>query len=64
MNLYFLLTAMQGNGFLAEISRTDRIKSAKIKVEDGTVVVVVPRTLTQERIKKLLDGKNFGFNRR
>jgi predicted metal-dependent hydrolase len=48
---------VQGNGFVAEISRTDRAKSATIKVEGGVVVVVVPRTLTQDRIKKLLDDK-------
>jgi predicted metal-dependent hydrolase len=48
---------VQGNGFVAEISRTDRAKSATIKVEGGVVVVVVPRTLTQERIKRLLDDK-------
>jgi predicted metal-dependent hydrolase len=48
---------VQGNGFVAQISRTDRAKSATIKVEGGVVVVVVPRTLTQGRIKKLLDDK-------
>jgi predicted metal-dependent hydrolase len=48
---------VQGNGFVAQVSRTDRSKSATIKVEEGTVVVVVPRTLTPERIKKLLDDK-------
>ena len=48
---------VQGNGFVAQISRTDRAKSATIKVEGGVVVVVVPRTLTQERIKRLLDDK-------
>jgi hypothetical protein len=48
---------IQGNGFVAQVSRTDRIKSARIKVEEGIVIVVVPRLLTQERIKKLLDDK-------
>ena len=47
----------QANGFVAQVSRTDRIKSATIKVEEGIVIVVVPRLLTQERIKKLLDDK-------
>ncbi|MGK0399386.1 MAG: putative metal-dependent hydrolase [Gammaproteobacteria bacterium] len=32
-------------------------RSATIKVEEGVAVVVVVRTLTQERIQKLLDGK-------
>jgi predicted metal-dependent hydrolase len=48
---------VQGNGFVAEISRTNRAKSATIKVEEGVVVVVVPKTLTQVRIKQLLDDK-------
>jgi predicted metal-dependent hydrolase len=48
---------VQGNGFVAEVTRTKRTKSATIKVEDGTVVVVVPHELVQERIIKLLDGK-------
>jgi hypothetical protein len=48
---------IQGNGFVAEVSRTSRIKSATIKVEDGVVVVVVPKTLSQERIQKLLNDK-------
>lgn len=46
------------NGFIAEVNRTNRIKSATIKVEDGTVFVVVPRELPQERISKLLKDKN------
>jgi predicted metal-dependent hydrolase len=48
---------IQSCGFVAEIRRTDRTKSATIKVEGGVVIVVVPRALTQERIKKLLDDK-------
>ena len=48
---------IQGNGFVAQVSRTDRIKSARIKVEEGIIIVVVPRLLSQERIKKLLDDK-------
>jgi predicted metal-dependent hydrolase len=48
---------LQGDGFIAQVSRTDRSKSATIKVEEGVVIVVVPRALTQERIKKLLDDK-------
>jgi predicted metal-dependent hydrolase len=48
---------IQGDGFVAQVSRTDRSKSATIKVEEGVVIVVVPRALTQERIKKLLDDK-------
>ena len=52
-----LIEYLQGDGFVAQVSRTDRSKSATIKVEEGVVIVVVPRALTQERIKKLLDDK-------
>lgn len=48
---------IQGNGFIAQVTRTDRTKSAAIKVENGVVIVVVPRALNEERIKKLLDDK-------
>jgi predicted metal-dependent hydrolase len=48
---------IQANGFVAQVNRTDRIKSATIKVEDGVVVVVVPKTLSQGRIQTLLDNK-------
>jgi hypothetical protein len=48
---------IQADGFVAQVNRTDRTKSATIKVEEGVVIVVVPRLLTQERIKKLLNDK-------
>lgn len=48
---------IQGKGFVAEVTRTKRTKSATIKVEDGTVIVVVPYTLAQERIVRLLSDK-------
>ena len=49
---------VQGKGFVAEISRTNRIKSATIKVEEGSVSVVVPLELSQGRISKLLKDKS------
>lgn len=49
---------IEGNGFIAEVNRTKRTKSATIKVEEGNVFVVVPRDLEQERITKLLKDKN------
>jgi len=49
---------IQAKGFIAEVSRTNRIKSATIKVEEGTVKVVVPKALAQEKIAKLLTSKN------
>jgi len=49
---------LQGNGFIAEVIRTSRVKSADIKVEDCAVSVVVPRQLPIERIEQLLKDKN------
>ncbi|MCL1077276.1 M48 family peptidase [Parashewanella spongiae] len=49
---------IDGNGFVAEIKRTKRIKSATITVEEGHVCVVVPLLLENERISKLLKDKN------
>lgn len=48
---------VQGKGFIAEINRTGRIKSATIKVENGEVVIVVPHALTTEKINRLLNNK-------
>ena len=49
---------IDSNGFVAEIKRTSRTKSASITVEEGNVCVVVPRSLENERITKLLKDKN------
>lgn len=49
---------IDNNGIVAQIKRTNRTKSAKITVEEGNVCVIVPRKLEQERIAKLLKGKN------
>jgi len=49
---------IDSNGFIAEIKRTNRSKSATITVEEGKVCVVVPRQLEHERITKLLKDKN------
>tara|TARA_R100000900_G_scaffold39187_1_gene32255 strand:- start:21470 stop:22189 length:720 start_codon:yes stop_codon:yes gene_type:complete len=46
-----------GHGFIAEIIRTSRRKSADIRVEDGAVSVVVPTSTTTERIDQLLIAK-------
>jgi len=48
---------IEGNGFITEVIRTNRIKSATIKVEDGIVSVVVPKQLTSDRIERLLSDK-------
>ena len=49
---------LQANGFIAEVIRTSRVKSADIKVEECAVSVVVPWQLPVERIEKLLKDKN------
>lgn len=49
---------IEGNNFVVEIKRTSRRKSATIKVEEGLVVIVVPETLCQDKITKLLVDKN------
>ena len=47
----------KGNGFVAKIIRTSRIKTASVKVEEGKVSVVVPQNLTDNGIEKLVKGK-------
>ncbi|SMG63925.1 protein containing DUF45 [methanotrophic bacterial endosymbiont of Bathymodiolus sp.] len=49
---------LQCNGFIAEIVRTSRVKSADIKIEECAVSVVVPRQLPIEHIEQLLKDKN------
>ncbi len=46
-----------GNGFIAEVIRTSRKRSADIRVEDGAVSVIVPADLPVERIDQLLVSK-------
>jgi len=48
---------IEGNGFIAEIIRTSRIKSADVRVEDGAVSIVVPKSLAHDRISKILKDK-------
>lgn len=47
----------EGHGFIAEVIRTSRRKSADIRVEDGAVSVVVPTSTSTERIDQLLATK-------
>lgn len=46
-----------GNGFIAEVIRTDRRKTADLRVEDGAVAIVVPRHTTLEKIDQILARK-------
>jgi predicted metal-dependent hydrolase len=49
---------IQGRGFVAEVIRTQRIKSARLQVQEGAVSIAVPYALAEARIKKLLNDKN------
>ena len=44
-------------GFVAEVIRTRRRKTASIKIDEGAVSVVVPLSLPRERIQQLLTDK-------
>jgi len=46
-----------GHGFIAEVIRTRRSKTADIRVEDGAVSVVVPLNTPAEKIDQLLVTK-------
>lgn len=46
-----------GNGFIAEVIRTSRRKTADIRVEEGTVSVVVPLHTSTDKIDQLLLSK-------
>ena len=46
-----------GNGFIVEVIRTSRRKSADIRVEEGAVSIVVPTDTPVERIDQLLAAK-------
>lgn len=48
---------IESNGFIAEVIRTNRSKSADVRVEDGAVSIVVPKGLDSHRIIQILDGK-------
>lgn len=48
---------IERDGFIAEIIRTNRRKSADIRVEDGAVSVVVPVNTSAEKIDQLLAAK-------
>lgn len=51
-----------GNGFIAEIIRTHRRKTASIRVEEGAVSVVVPVHASPEKIDQLLRSKRLWIN--
>lgn len=49
---------ISGNGYVAEVIRTARIKSARLQVEDGVVSIAVPKALETKRIEQLLKDKH------
>lgn len=48
---------IDGGGYITEVIRTSRKKSADVRVEDGAVSIVVPMELEQERIQQILNDK-------
>lgn len=46
-----------GKGFIAEVIRTSRRKTADIRVEEGAVSIIVPAGTSPERIDQLLAAK-------
>lgn len=46
-----------GNGFIAEVIRSRRRKTAEIRVEEGAVSIVVPADTCVEKIDRLLQSK-------
>ena len=48
---------IHGKGFDAEVIRTDRRKTATVKVVEGKVSVVVPRSTTTDRVEALVTRK-------
>jgi len=48
---------IESHGLIVEIIRSNRIKSADLRVEEGAVSLVVPRELTQERIGQVIKDK-------
>lgn len=49
---------IHNNNYIAEVIRTGRCKTATIKVDDCTVSIVVPKGLSEERIKCVLNAKD------
>ena len=49
---------IHGQGYDVQIERTSRRKTASLKVENGEVTVVVPKSLELERIEKLIAAKH------
>lgn len=51
------IETIEGNGFVAELIRTDRRKTASIKIAEGKVSVIVPKTLPIKDINAFVTEK-------
>jgi len=51
------LEFVKGDGFLAEVIRTGRRKTASVKVQEGKVSVAVPKSLSDSHIEALVAKK-------
>ena len=49
--------SIRGSGFDAEIIRTNRTKTATVRVQEGEVSIVVPKELPDSRIQEILCRK-------
>ena len=49
---------VQGNGFTAQVIRTNRRKTASVRVEEGVVSVVVPADLPETQIEEIINNKS------
>lgn len=53
---------IEGNGFVAEVIRTNRKKTASVRVHEGEVSVVIPKNLPPHRIEELINKKTPWIN--
>lgn len=51
------IDTIEGNGFVAEIIRTNRSKTASIKIAEGKISVIVPKTLSIKDINAFVIEK-------
>jgi predicted metal-dependent hydrolase len=49
---------VEGESYVVEVKRTQRSKTASLKVEEGQVIIVVPKDLSTERIEQVIADKH------
>ena len=54
---------IQGKGFQAQVIRTDRRKTATVKVVEGQVSVVVPQRTSKAKVDELIAKKPAGYEK-